>query len=72
MVRLFEFLTPSILRGHNFLNSIPFFTIFSAPNAPIGGVQLLIKHKKNAAFPFDLVCLECLSVIVATQFATNE
>ncbi len=30
---VFEFLTPSTLRGHNFFNSISFFMSFSAPNA---------------------------------------
>jgi hypothetical protein len=38
VVCFFEFLTPSTLGGYNFLNSTPFSTIFSAPNAPIGGV----------------------------------
>jgi hypothetical protein len=45
---------------------------FSAPNAPIGGVQVLFKHQNNGGLPLDLVCLEHLSVIIATQFATNE
>jgi hypothetical protein len=47
-------------------------TIFSAPNAPIGGVQVLFRQKKNGTFPLDLACLEHLNVIVAIQFATNE
>jgi hypothetical protein len=34
----FEFLALSTLGGRNFVNSIPFLTIFYAPNAPIGGV----------------------------------
>ncbi len=71
MVCFFEFLTPSTLRGHNFLNSIMFFMIFSASNVPIGEVQVLLT-KNNGALPLDLARLECLSVIVATQFATNE
>jgi hypothetical protein len=41
-----KFLTPSILGGHNFLNSIPFLMIFSAPNVSIGGVQVLFGHQK--------------------------
>jgi hypothetical protein len=36
-----EFLTLSTLGAHNFFNSIQFLTIFSVPNAPIGGVQIL-------------------------------
>jgi hypothetical protein len=45
---------------------------FSAPNAPIGGVQVLIRHQKNGALPLDLACFEHLNVIVLTQFAINE
>jgi hypothetical protein len=48
-----------------------FFMIFSASNVPIGEVQVLLT-KNNGALPLDLARLECLSVIVATQFATNE
>jgi hypothetical protein len=47
MVYLKKNLTPFTLRGHNFLNFIPFFTMFKAPNAPIGRVQVLIMHKKQ-------------------------
>jgi hypothetical protein len=64
---LFEFLTPFILKGHNFLNSIPFLMIFSAPNVPIGGVQILFRHKNNGALTLDLTYHEHLSVIVAIQ-----
>jgi len=46
--------------------------IFYAPNAPIEGVKILIKHQKKWSLPLDLTCFECLSVTVATQFATNE
>ncbi len=28
------------LKAHNFLDSIPFFTIFNALDAPIGGVEI--------------------------------
>jgi hypothetical protein len=34
---------PSISRGHNFFNSIPFLTIFTALNTPIGRVQVLFR-----------------------------
>jgi hypothetical protein len=43
----FEFLTPYTLKGHNFLNSIPFFMIFSALNAPTRKVQVLFRHEKK-------------------------
>jgi hypothetical protein len=46
--------------------------IFSAPYAPIGGIQVLFRQKKNEALPLHLAYLECLNVIVATQFAINE
>jgi hypothetical protein len=48
-----------------------FLMIFSASNVPIGGVQVLFT-KNNGALPLDLARFECLSVIDATQFATNE
>ncbi len=54
----FEFLTPSTLRGHNFLNSIPFLMIFSAPDAPIKGFKFSLNTQKNGALPLDLACLE--------------
>jgi len=41
--------------------------ILSVSNVPIGRVQVLCGHQKQWSPP-----LECLSVIVATQFATNE
>jgi hypothetical protein len=47
----FEFLTPSTLGGHNFLNSIPFFMIFNAPYTPIGGVQVLFRYQKQKSPP---------------------
>ncbi len=45
-------LTPSTLQGHNFFNSIPFFTIFDTLNAPIGGIQVLFKHHKQWSLTF--------------------
>ncbi len=72
MICFFEFLTPSTLKGHNFLNSIYFLTIFSPLDAPIRRIQVFLRHKNNGTFPLDLACLECLNVIVATQFATHE
>ncbi len=76
MVCFFEFLTPSILKGYNFFNSIPFLTIFGALDALIGGFQVLFKQQKYLspplALPLDLACLEHLNVIIVIQFATNE
>jgi hypothetical protein len=43
---VFLFLTPFILMAHNFLNFIPFLTIFNAPNAPRKRVQVFSKHQK--------------------------
>jgi len=43
----FEFFDPSILRGHNFINSIPFYTMFCALNMLIGGIQVLFRHQKQ-------------------------
>jgi hypothetical protein len=40
----FDFLTPFKLGGHNFKNFIPFFMSFSAPKAPIRGVQVFFGH----------------------------
>ncbi len=68
----FEFLSPSTLNGHNFLNSIPFFTIFNALNMLIGGVQVLFKHKKQwnpslgSGLLWTFKCYHCNSI------TTNE
>jgi hypothetical protein len=40
----FEFLTPFILGGCNFLNPNPFLMIFSASKTPIRRVQILFEH----------------------------
>jgi len=47
VVCFFEFLTPSILGGYNFFNSIPSLRIFSAPHVPIKGVQIFFGHQKQ-------------------------
>jgi hypothetical protein len=39
-----EFLTPFTLKYHNFLISNLFLTIFSALDAPRGGLQVLFEH----------------------------
>jgi hypothetical protein len=46
-----EFLTPSTLEGCTFFNFIPFFMIFITLNAPIGGLQILFKHKNMEPSP---------------------
>jgi hypothetical protein len=42
----FWIIDPSTLEGHNFLNFIPFLTVFIAPYVQIGGVQILFGHQK--------------------------
>ncbi len=59
---IFEFLTPSTLGNYNFLNYIPFFTIFSAPDVPIGGFKFCLDTRNNRALSLDLTYLENLSV----------
>jgi hypothetical protein len=49
----FEFLTPFILEGHNFLISNLFSTIFSALDAPRGGRQVLFGHQKQHCPPLS-------------------
>jgi hypothetical protein len=43
----FWVLEPFILKGQNFFSCNPFLTILNAPDAPIGGVQLLFEHQKQ-------------------------
>jgi hypothetical protein len=69
VVCFFEFLTLFSLGGNNFLKSILFWMIFSAPKAPIGGLQVMFKN--DGAFSLDLACLECLSVVVVIQLQFN-
>ncbi len=38
---------PLLLTGHSFLNSSSFLMIFNAPNAPIGGIQVMFGHQKQ-------------------------
>ncbi len=53
----FWVLDPSNLRVHNFVNSNMFLKIFSAPHAPIGGVQVLIGHQLlGSGLPWALNC----------------
>ncbi len=64
MVCFFFFwvLDPSTLGVLKFLNSISFLTIFSAPDAPIGRVQILFVHQKQwsphfgSSLPWVLKC----------------
>jgi len=46
-----KFLTPSTLGDLDFLNSNPFLTILSAPDVPVGGVQVLFGHQKQQSLP---------------------
>jgi hypothetical protein len=69
----FKFLTPFTLKGHNFLNFIPFFTFFSALDAPIEGVQVLFEHKKKwnpplgFSLPWMIKCYSCNSITTNEQ-----
>jgi hypothetical protein len=49
----FLVLDPFTLGSHNFLNFIPFFTIFSAPHASIEEVQVLFGHQKQWSPPLE-------------------
>ncbi len=40
-------MSPLTLGGHNFLTSGPFLPIFSAIDAPRGGLHLLLGHHKK-------------------------
>jgi hypothetical protein len=51
VVFFFDFLTPSTLGGHNFLNSIMFLMIFSAPDVSIGRIQDLFGKQKQWSPP---------------------
>jgi hypothetical protein len=51
VVYIFEFLTPSTLRGCNILNFNQFSTIFYAPVAPIREVQVLFVHQTQQSPP---------------------
>jgi hypothetical protein len=62
MIYFFEFLTPFILEGHNFLISNLFSTIVNVSNVLRGGVQVLFEHHNNRALPLDPACLERLTV----------
>jgi hypothetical protein len=54
MAWFFEFLTPFISMGSNFLNSKIFWMTFSVPHALIGGVQVLFGHQKQWSPPLAL------------------
>jgi len=58
----FEFLTPSTLGGCNFLNSNPFFTIFSVPDVQIGEFKFYLDSRNNGALPLEPACPEHLRV----------
>ncbi len=66
-----EFLTPSTLGSHNFLNFIQFLTIFNAPKALVGGVQVFFRHQRQWSPPHGLA-FEHLSVIVITQLRLKD
>jgi hypothetical protein len=63
----FDFLTPSTLGGCNFLNSIMFLTIFSAPHVPISRFKFFLDTRNNGAFPLDPAYPKLLSVLSLTN-----
>ncbi len=73
VVCFFELLTPSTLKGHNFLNSIPFLTIFNALDAPIRGVEFFFKHLKKwnpplgSGLPWAFKCYSCNLIVTNEQ-----
>jgi len=48
---VFQFLTPSTLRGCNFFISNPFFKTFSGLDTPKEGIQVLFGHQKQGNPP---------------------
>lgn len=57
-----------LLMGRNFLNSNPFFMILNAPNAPIGGVQVMFGHQKQYSPPLGFSLAWALKCSVIGQF----
>ncbi len=72
VVCFFEFLTPFTSTGHNFLNSIPFFTISNAPNVPIRKVQVLFRHIKQWSLPLRSSLLWMFKCYSCNSIATNK
>jgi hypothetical protein len=70
---VFWVLDPSILKGHNFINYIPFLTISNALDTLIGGVQVLFRCKKKWSpplgfgMPWVLKCYNCNSIAINEQ-----
>jgi hypothetical protein len=67
MVCFFEFLTPFILGGRNFLISNQFSTIVSVSDAPRGRVQVLFGHQKQQSPPFGSGLPWALKCLVTGQ-----
>jgi hypothetical protein len=65
----YEFLTPFILRGHNLLL---FWTIFSALDEPIKGLQKKFRCKKQWSLPLGYNLLRLLKCYKCNSIATSE
>ncbi len=64
----FKLTTPSTLRGCNFLNFIPFLTIFCAPDMSIKGVQVLFGHQKQQSLPLESGLPWVLKCLITSWF----
>jgi hypothetical protein len=69
---IFWVIDPSILRGHNFFNSILFLTIFSALNVLIKRVQILFKRQKQWSPPLGSGLLWAHKCYSCNWITTNE
>jgi hypothetical protein len=63
VVCYFEFLTPLNLRGHNFLISNLFMTIFNASMCQKEGFNICLDTKNKKSFPLDLDYRKRLNVL---------
>jgi hypothetical protein len=59
------------LRGHNFLNSIPFFMIFSALDV-LRRVQVLFRHHKQWSPPLGFGLFWVFNYYSCNSISTNE
>jgi hypothetical protein len=65
-------MTPLILGGRKFLASNPFFPIFSATDAPRGGLHLLLGHHQQWAPPTKTVSKPYLKCTDTSHFTLQK
>jgi hypothetical protein len=65
-------LTPSTLKGHNFLDSIPFFIIFNALDMLIEGVQVFFTRPKKWSPPLGFGLPSAFKCYNCNSITTNE